>query len=223
MVNREQVLIIEDNADLCELYRAGLSSYGYGPVSASDGPEGLATYDRLHCPIVLVDVGLPSAVTQNLNGYGVSTKIKAIDPGAIVIIITGMDDPMPDIRILDSHADRILTKPVTVDQIASEIEYIKAKKEAIHPRAAKAPGQLGGSWFSDKELMFAVVVIIWMLFTAVEMTLQWNQKAQIIKNQEDIISNQKLQILRIDDTREDLASYGMLNKNGPFGRKEESK
>jgi len=139
MASNEQILIVDDSQDLREMLAAGLRLEGYSPILASDGPEALATYDRLHCPIILLDVVLPSAVTDDLNGYAVSAKIKEIDPDAIVIIMTGLAGNMAQVRLLDSKADRVLIKPVMPEQVASEIKYIQAKREALKPHVMKAP------------------------------------------------------------------------------------
>jgi len=142
MANRESILIIEDIDDTRELFEVGLPMYGYKTYTARDGQEGLDLYEKHRCPVAIVDVMLPSAVTEDLNGYKVSAKIKEKNPDAIVIIVTGAtepEQPISKVRILDSHADIILTKPVTVDQVVTEIQYIQAKRDAIKPRVLRAP------------------------------------------------------------------------------------
>lgn len=142
MANRESILIVDDYDDTREMLEVGLPHFGYKTYAARDGVEALNLYAQVKCQIAIVDVMLPSAISDDLNGYKVSAKIKEVNPDAIVVIVTGVtepNEPIAKVRILDSHADKILTKPVTVDQVVSEIQYIQAKREAVKPKIMRAP------------------------------------------------------------------------------------
>ncbi len=232
------ILIIDDHPDMRELL---LISLGFidEDITAVGSPDEALSYIRRrvkdHNPprIIISDI----ALRNGIDGWALARKIREIERSpenkghalSAWVMVSGYSQQEADkpMQVL-SDVYAVVEKPI-VDwekfraTLRSAYQRRFAAEEMKTMGAPSRGGQMGGSWFSDKELMFAVVAVIWMLFTAVEMTLQWNQKAQIIKNEEQIISNQRLQILRIDDTREDLASYGMLNKNGPFGHKEEKK
>lgn len=141
MASKEQILFVDDDPDTRSLYDHQFSAFGYDVLMANDGPLALEIYNKHLTPVAVIDAILPSAVSSGLNGFAVSARIRDINPSAIIIIATGLpNDAQTKVRILDSKADKILIKPVTPLELLSEIRYIQAKREAVKPRALRAPG-----------------------------------------------------------------------------------
>lgn len=140
MSNRERILVVDDLPDIRAMYDLLFTGMGFEVFTSGDGTEALRHYKDLLCPIVILDAMLPSAVSDGLNGFTLSAKIKAVNPDAITVIVTGLpDDAQTRMRILDSRADAILIKPISADRLLLEIRSIQAKKEVLKPRTMKAP------------------------------------------------------------------------------------
>jgi len=165
MPNKERILFIDDSPDIRAMYDLLFTGMGFEVFTSSDGSEGLRHYKDLLCPIVILDAMLPSAVTDGLNGFILSAKIKTINPAAITIIVTGLpDDAETRMRILDSRADAILIKPVSAEGLLIEIRTVQAKRETLKPKALRAPEQDHSQWgifsFTGRELVFIAAFLI---------------------------------------------------------------
>ncbi len=69
---RKRVLIVEDETSLRNAMREVVDWFGYQPVEAADGAEGLAKAEHLNPDLVLLDVEMPG-----LSGYEVCRRLKA--------------------------------------------------------------------------------------------------------------------------------------------------
>jgi DNA-binding response OmpR family regulator len=81
MVNK--VLVVDDDADICNLISIALTSKGIDVKSAETGGSGISTFFEFKPDIVLLDHRLP-----DMNGNDVARKIKESDAGKGVDIIT---------------------------------------------------------------------------------------------------------------------------------------
>ena len=66
-----RILIIEDNPTNMELMVYLLRAFGYTPLSASDGEEGVATARREKPDLIICDVQLPG-----MDGYAVAAALE---------------------------------------------------------------------------------------------------------------------------------------------------
>ncbi len=69
---RKRVLIVEDEIKLRTAMREVVDWFGYDPIEAAGGTEGLAKAERLHPDLVLLDIEMPG-----LSGYEVCRRLKA--------------------------------------------------------------------------------------------------------------------------------------------------
>ncbi len=55
----EKILVVDDDANICELLRLYLTKEGYQVTTAGDGEEGLEKFNQIKPDMVLLDVMLP--------------------------------------------------------------------------------------------------------------------------------------------------------------------
>ena len=55
----EKILVVDDDANICELLRLYLTKEGYQVTVANDGEEGLEKFNAVKPDMVLLDVMMP--------------------------------------------------------------------------------------------------------------------------------------------------------------------
>jgi CheY-like chemotaxis protein len=114
---RPVVLVVEDDAELREFYRHGLSNAGYLVFAVGDGVDALRRIDSGLTPrVVVLDLGLP-----RLHGYDVFRELRAhpATRHVPVIVVTGTDT-----RSLDDPGEFafVFRKPVSPETLARAID-----------------------------------------------------------------------------------------------------
>ena len=111
---RTNVLIVEDDPRLRELYRATLSAAGFAVVAVEDGVTALRVLEAAAPSAVVLDIGLP-----RLSGHDFHRELRAHEHtrDVPVIIVTGVDT-----AVNEEEFDCVLRKPVTRDELIFAVE-----------------------------------------------------------------------------------------------------
>jgi PAS domain S-box-containing protein len=127
---RRRILIVDDNEDGAESLAMLLEVGGHEIHIVHDGPEAIATAERLRPDVVLLDIGLP-----RLNGYEVCRRLRQAPWGRdlTVVALTGWGQEEDRQRSREAGFDAHLVKPVDYDQLE---KLVAARPSA---RGAGAP------------------------------------------------------------------------------------
>src|SRR4030042_4396847 len=106
----ETILIVDDEADICEVLDISLSDLGYKVYTAGNGEEALQVFAKTKPSIVLTDIRMPG-----IDGIELLRRIKEQYPETEVIMITGHGDMNLAIRSLKLEATDFITKPINDD------------------------------------------------------------------------------------------------------------
>lgn len=101
-----KVLIIDDEEDLCEMYKMRLQTLGYEVECSYDGPRGLQDIDSFNPDVVLLDLIMPQ-----MDGWEVCRKIRESRKELPVIIITAEQSKNMGDKIASVEANGLLLKP----------------------------------------------------------------------------------------------------------------
>ncbi len=116
---RQRVLIVDDNVELLELLVSSLSRMGgFDVMGAPDGVSGLRDYFEFRPDCVVIDVKIPA-----LDGYQLVRALRG-DPASAetpLIILSALAQERNRIAGLLSGADRYLAKPVTPQELVTNI------------------------------------------------------------------------------------------------------
>jgi two-component system cell cycle response regulator len=113
------ILLIEDNPANLELMSYLLKAFGYSPLAAKDGPEGLAAAHSESPDLIICDVQLPT-----LDGYEVARRLKA-DPKLCtvpVVAVTALAMVGDRERVLAAGFDGYLAKPINPETFVGQVE-----------------------------------------------------------------------------------------------------
>ena len=84
MKNSARILVIDDEKEVCDIFKKALNHEGYEVFTAVDGLSGLEIMKEKKPDIILLDLRMPK-----MDGIEVLQRIKKIDKNTVVIIITG--------------------------------------------------------------------------------------------------------------------------------------
>ncbi len=108
-MDKQKILVIDDDRGICELFRSALESEGYEISMASDGKTGMASFEKNGCSLILLDLQMPA-----MNGFDMLTKIREKNKEIPVIVITGFGTVENAVRALKSGATDFLVKPLII-------------------------------------------------------------------------------------------------------------
>ena len=102
-----KILVVEDDADVCQSVCVWLALNGYGVLEASDGLQALAVVAAERPDVVLLDLRLPV-----LDGFGVLKALSQQAGPPPVIVISGQDGIEGVIQAFRLGAADYLQKPI---------------------------------------------------------------------------------------------------------------
>ncbi len=133
-----KILVIDDEPAILNLVTAYLRAEGYTPITASDGPAGLAAARAQQPDLVVLDLMLPG-----LNGLDLLAQLRRTSD-VYVILLTARSEEVDKIVGLSVGADDYLTKPFSprelIARIKAALRRIQGGKTA--PVAAEAPTEV---------------------------------------------------------------------------------
>jgi DNA-binding NtrC family response regulator len=118
-----RVLIIDDEAAICESLTMLLEDDGYLVQSAQDGEEGLALLDTQAFDLILLDFQLPDR-----NGLEILKVIRERDPAMAVIMITAYGTPENAVAAIQGGAANFIAKPWTNEKLQADVRAAIARK-----------------------------------------------------------------------------------------------
>lgn len=78
------ILVIDDDKLICILLRQVLGHHGHEVLTTTSGKHGVELFRKHRPKATVLDLRLP-----DLDGIDVLKEIRTVDPGALVIILTG--------------------------------------------------------------------------------------------------------------------------------------
>ena len=114
----EGILVVDDEAAVCEVTRAALMEFGYQVITAARGAEALTIFQerRREIQLVLTDMMMPE-----MDGPTLVAALRVLDPAVRIVGITGMSDTagMSGLKTLALSA--MLAKPFTIKKLLAVI------------------------------------------------------------------------------------------------------
>lgn len=140
------ILIVEDEPINRDLLKNYVESCGFVVVTAGDGAEAVAVFQRQRFQLVLLDLGLP-----RISGVEVLKKIKANSPDTPVVIITGRPDDVLGLNSRDLWPEMVIVKPFTLSQIKEALRLVKNGEREAEAAISLPQGQLAVPQIPVKE------------------------------------------------------------------------
>jgi DNA-binding NtrC family response regulator len=107
------ILVVDDDADIREVLRDRLESFGYRVLSASTAKEGLELLERQNPQLVLLDIEMP-----DMNGIDMLREIRRGEHDPTVVMITAYGTIERAVEAMKEGAYDFIPKPFEPDHIA---------------------------------------------------------------------------------------------------------
>lgn len=111
-MNKELILVVDDNEDIRFFVKEALTPEGYEVVEAADGTEALEKFYALKPTVVILDLSIGKP-----DGFEVCREIRKSSTVPI-IILTSHTEEMDEAICLSAGADEYITKPVSARILA---------------------------------------------------------------------------------------------------------
>ncbi len=127
MNEKASVLIVDDNAGLCDTMSLILEDEGYTVATAGDGAKAIEIVRERPFDIIFMDIKMPI-----MDGVETCKKVKGIRPEAVVMMMTAYAVENLIQEALQEGAYGVLYKPLDVAKMIAFIEEMgKAGKGAL--------------------------------------------------------------------------------------------
>jgi DNA-binding response OmpR family regulator len=111
-----RILVIEDDMTIGEVLTSSLRAHGHEVSWEQTGLQGLDRAANAEFDLVLLDLGLP-----DLDGVEVCRRLRAEQPGTVLVMLTARTTEMDVVVGLEAGADDYLTKPVRLTELHARI------------------------------------------------------------------------------------------------------
>lgn len=150
-LNKQKVLVIEDDIDVRQYLKEELSAYFEVEV-AEDGTTGFQLAQETAPDLIVCDVMMPG-----MNGYDVTRKLKAeFNTSHIpVILLTALSLPENHLEGIESGADAYLSKPFSIRLLLTRIIKLLEQREKLKEKFSEEPGIVRTAIYaSDRDKEF---------------------------------------------------------------------
>lgn len=142
------ILIVDDERDICDLVAGVMEDEGYSPRIAMDSDAALEAIRARRPSLVLVDVWLQGS---RLDGLGLVDAVKEIDPTIPLLVISGHGGIDTAVAALKRGAVDFIEKPFEASRLihlvqrATETERLRSENELLRQRAGHVEELTGTS------------------------------------------------------------------------------
>ena len=122
---QELILVVDDEAAICETTKTMLETYNYRVLTASDGIEAIALFAQHQDKIqgVLIDMMMPS-----LDGLAIIPLLHRFNPSVYVVAMSGLNSTEAVVQAESVGCQGFLPKPFTTRELLQILH-----KGIIHP------------------------------------------------------------------------------------------
>ena len=125
-----KILVVDDDANICELLKLYLENEGYNVFVANDGQAAIDTFAAKEPDLVLLDIMLPK-----MDGWQVCREIRKTS-SAPIIMLTAKGETFDKVLGLELGADDYVTKPFDAKEVMARIKAVLRRTKGEGDAAA---------------------------------------------------------------------------------------
>ncbi len=130
-----KILVVEDDAELRQLYCRALMKNGYQTFRAGDGEEALEVLDHEYVDLILCDIMMP-----RMDGFELTRELRAAGMTMPVLMITAKDAFGDKREGFDAGADDYMVKPIDVNEMVLRVGALLRRSKSASSRKLTVGG-----------------------------------------------------------------------------------
>ena len=127
------ILVVEDDRNICDLIHMYLVKEGFDVRIAGDGGKAIEEFQKQVPDLILLDVMLPKK-----NGFDVCRALRDQGSSVPVIILTAREEEADKVLGLEIGADDYITKPFSMRELVARVGANIRRTTMTPPAAASA-------------------------------------------------------------------------------------
>ena len=125
MINKQKILIVDDDENIAELISLYLTKEMYDTKIAADGETALAAFREYRPDLVLLDIMLPG-----IDGYQVCREIRK-DSQTPIIMLSAKGEVFDKVLGLELGADDYIEKPFDSKELVARVKAVLRRYRAV--------------------------------------------------------------------------------------------
>lgn len=138
-----QILVVEDDKELRDLFCTVLNDNGYTALPASDGIAAFDVLDNTYIDLVISDIMMP-----RMDGFALTKALREANYTMPILMITAKDSAADKRDGFRAGTDDYMVKPIDVNEMVWRVEALLRRSQIINQRKAK----IGSSVFDCDTL-----------------------------------------------------------------------
>lgn len=113
------ILVVEDNSDIRELFCTVLTDGGYHAIGAADGVTALTIMEQEYIDLIIADIMMPY-----MNGYELTQSLRDAHYDLPILIVTAKDQFADMQKAFRAGTDDYMIKPINVKELLLRVEAL---------------------------------------------------------------------------------------------------
>ena len=123
---KAKVLLVDDETDFLSALAERLKARGLKVSTATSGEDAVTNADKEGFDLIVLDMAMPG-----IDGLETLKRIKAKQPDAEIIMLTGQGSIKTSIEAMKLGAEDFLQKPVNITELMDKISEAKDKRMLV--------------------------------------------------------------------------------------------
>ncbi|MFH0782737.1 MAG: response regulator [Pseudomonadota bacterium] len=120
---KAKILLVDDEEDFLSTLAERLETRGLKVTTATNGEQAVATSEKEGFDLIVLDLAMPG-----MDGLEALKRIKAKQPDAEIIILSGQGSIKTSIEAMKLGAEDFMEKPVDMSELLDKISDAKDKR-----------------------------------------------------------------------------------------------
>ena len=178
-MQKERILVVDDEEDLCEILQFNLEQAGY-IVDVAYSAEEVIEKKLYDYDLFMLDI-----MMGEISGFKLAMHLKKMEESANtpIIFLTAKDTETDKLRGFSVGADDYISKPYSINEVTARVKAVLNR--TIRKNAAIATNQKAVKPNQDEILEFE------------DLKLNLTQKNLIIKGEEVILTKREFELLKL--------------------------
>jgi two-component system alkaline phosphatase synthesis response regulator PhoP len=121
---QEKILVVDDESDIRTLVEFHLRRAGYEVILAENGPTALEHAYKEKPVVTILDRMMPG-----MDGVEVCKKLRTINPGMYIMMLTALDTEEQKVLGLEAGADDYVTKPFSGKELVARVKAMVRRNQ----------------------------------------------------------------------------------------------